>query len=149
MKRANPAQLRQSLEIAPKTVMVERHRYVSDWFECDKIEMDMEHTTYEFQYRFGPDWYLEAKRYDPSTEIWAAVEWSRGNSFNLADPASALAALGGRVTKFTCISAGMQFHKALAELFARAEQVKSREASQAAERLERMALIAEAQEKRI
>lgn len=145
MKRASPVQLRQSLEVAPKTAIVERHRYVSDWFETDKVEMDLEHTTYEFQYRFGPDWYLEAKRYDPSTETWAAVEWPRGNSFNLSAPAFALAALGGRVTKFTCISAGMQFHKALAELLVRAEQIKSRAAGHAAER---MALIAEAQEKR-
>lgn len=135
MNRANPAQL---------TAIVERHRYVSDWFETEKIEMDMEHTTYEFQYRFGPDWYLEAKRYDPSTETSVAVEWSRGNSFNLSAPASALAALGGRVTKFTCISAGMQFHKALSELLVRAEQVKSRESSQATER---MALIAESAER--
>lgn len=144
MNRANPAQLRRTLEVAPKTVMVERHRYVSDWFDTEKIEMDLEHTTYEFQYRFGPDWYLEARRYDPSTETWQAVEWSRGNSFNLSAPAFALAALGGRVTKFTCISAGMQFHKALAELLVRAEQVKSREASQATERIE---LIAESAER--
>ncbi|WP_445572106.1 hypothetical protein [Pseudomonas sp. E102] len=146
MKRASPVQLRQALEVAPKTVIVERHRYVSDWFETDKVEMDLEHTTYEFQYRFGPDWYLEAKRYDPSTDTWVSVEWSRGNSFNLSAPAYALAALGGRVTKFTCISAGMQFHKALAELLVRAKQMKSRAYSQAAER---MALIAEAQEKRV
>ena len=146
MKRASPVQLRQSLEVVPKTAIVERHRYVSDWFETDKVEMDLEHTTYEFQYRFGPDWYLEAKRYDPITETWEAVEWSRGNSFNLSAPAHALAALGGRVTKFTCISAGMQFHKALAELLVRAEQTKSQADSQAAER---MALIAEAQEKRL
>jgi hypothetical protein len=111
---------------APKTAIVERHRYVLDWFERDNVEMDLELTTYEFQYRYGPDWYLEARRYDPKTEAWAPVEWSRGNSFNLANPAAALSALGDRVTKFTCISAGMQFHKALAKVMAQADEISAR-----------------------
>lgn len=114
-----------TLAPTPKTTMVERHRYVLDWFERDNVEMDLVHTTYEIQYRYGPDWYLEARRYDPKTEEWAPVEWSRGNSFNLANPAAAIAALGDRITKFTCISAGMQFQKALAALLARAEQIKT------------------------
>lgn len=108
------------------TVTVERHRYVLDWFERDKIECDLENTVYEFQYRFGPDWYLEASKYDKASESWNRVIWDRGDSFNLANPAEALAVLGDRVTKFTCISAGMKFHKALADIINRAEIIKAR-----------------------
>lgn len=108
------------------TVTVERHRYVLDWFEREKIECDLENTVYEFQYRFGPSWYLEARQYDKESESWTQVSWSRGNSFNLANPAEALAALGDRVTNFTCISAGMQFHKALVDIINSAEIIKAR-----------------------
>lgn len=116
-----------SAKTEQKIAIVERHRYVLDWFERDKIECDLEHTVYEFQYRFGPDWYLEARQYDKATESWSRVIWRRGDSFNLANPAEALAALGDRVTKFTCISTGMQFPKALADIISRAEAIKARQ----------------------
>jgi hypothetical protein len=111
----------------PKTAIVEQHHYVLDWFEISKEELDLEHTVYEFNYRFGPDWYLEATRYDPKTEKWEKVTWKRRDAFRMQDPGGALAALGDRVTKFSCISTGMQFYKALADIISRAETIKARQ----------------------
>jgi len=115
----------------PTTAIVERHRYVLDWFERDKIELPLEKASYEFQYRFGPDWFLESRRYNEKTETWEDVIWPRLNSFNLANPAEALAALGDSVTKFTSISTGMRFNKALTELLERAEQIRKRQEASA------------------
>ncbi len=111
----------------PKAAIVERHHYVLDWFDITKEELDLEHTVYEFNYRFGPDWYLQATRYDQATEKWEPVVWPRGDSFRIQDAGGALAALGNRVTSFTAIQSNMKFVEALQKLFARAEYVKSRE----------------------
>ena len=100
------------------TVTVERHRYAMDWFEIDKVELDLKDTVYEFNYRFGPNWYLEAKRYDGKN--WVDVDFQKGRetSFRINNPVQALKDLGGNVTKFTAISSGMHFHEALAKLLA-------------------------------
>jgi hypothetical protein len=100
------------------TVIVERHRYVADWLEIDKVELDLKDTVYEFNYRFGPDWYLESRRYDGKD--WVDVDFQKGRerSFRIHNPAQALKDLGGNVTKFTTISSDMHFHEALSELLA-------------------------------
>lgn len=111
----------------PKTATVERHRYVLDWFERDKIKLDLENSHYEFNYRFGPDWFLEGRRYNEKTREWEEIVWPRGGSFNLANPSEALAVLGDRVTKFTCISTGMQFHRAMGDLLTRSAAIRERQ----------------------
>jgi hypothetical protein len=110
----------------PKTAIVNRHDIVLDWFEVKPIELSLESASYEFQYRFGPGWYLEATHY--TGEKWLPVVWpGRDRCFRICDPAEALVALGDRVTKFTCISTGMQFHKALAQLMERADKIRARQ----------------------
>lgn len=116
--------------IKPKTATVERHRYVLDWFERDQVELELKDTVYEFNYRFGPDWYLQAKRHDG--DRWQDVKWDRGD-FNIADPAAALVALGDHVTTFTAITSDMQFHKALAKLLADAQRIKAGQAAREAQ----------------
>ena len=111
----------------PKTATVERHRYVLDWFERDKIELDLEHSHYKFSYRFGPDWFLEGRRLNEETGEWEEIVWPRGGSFNIANPGEALAALGDRVTEFTCISTGMQFQRAMSDLLSRASTIRDRQ----------------------
>lgn len=114
---------------APKTVIVERHHYVLDWYEIEKVELDLEHTIYEFNYRFGGDWYLEARKHDGND--WKAVEWPRGGSFRIQGACHALAALGDNVTKFSAISTQMGFHKALAELLDMAGKIRARQEQKA------------------
>jgi len=99
-------------------VIVERHRYVADWFEIDRVELDLKDTVYEFNYRFGPDWYLEARRHDGKD--WVGVDFQKGREtcFRIHSPVQALKDLGGNVTKFTAISSDMHFHEALAKLLA-------------------------------
>jgi hypothetical protein len=106
----------------PKTAIVERHRYVLDWFQIDKVELDLEHTIYEFSYRFGPDWFLEAKTYTGGK--WLDVLWDGRGGFNLSNPCAALVALRDQVTKFSCIGSEMQFHAALAKLLEQANKVR-------------------------
>lgn len=111
----------------PSKVIVERHRYVLDWYEIDKVEFDIEKTHFEFNYRFGADWYLQAKQYDG--EKWVAMSFQNGREtdFRLSNPGAALAALGKSVTAFSAITTGMEFHKALADIMNRASAINSRE----------------------
>lgn len=110
----------------PTTAIVERFRNVLDWYEVDKVELDLEKTVYELQYRFGPNWFLEARTLLVDGK-WLPVVWPGRDGFNVQSPAHALVALGDRVTKFSCISTGMHFHKALAELLDMAGKIRAQQ----------------------
>lgn len=109
----------------PKTATVDRFRHVLDWYEIDKVELDLEHTVYELQYRYGPNWFLEAKKWADGE--WSDVVWPGTGGFNVQSPAHAVAALGDRIIKFSCISTGMNFHKALAEVLDMGAKIRAQQ----------------------
>lgn len=109
-------------------IMVERHRYILDWYEIDKIEVPDAKVYYQFEYRFGPNWYLARHDYDEKTKKWNRHVWGR-DDFRLNNPAQALVDLGEKVTGFTAISTGMGLSKATGELLRRAEEIRSRRAA--------------------
>lgn len=105
------------------TVIVERFRYVSDWFEIDKVGIDLSKPSYfEFDYRLG-SWYLEQYvQQEDRSEPWKPVFWPKGYAFMLQDPAAALVVLGDRVRSLhSSNSYGRAFLKELHEILAQAK----------------------------
>ena len=106
-----------------KSVSVERFRYVLDWYEIDKVEIDLSKPCYfEFDYRCG-SWYLEQYvQQDDHFAPWKAVYLPKGNAFNMQSPGDALAVLGEHVrTLKSSNSYGAEFLKDLAQILARAK----------------------------
>lgn len=68
-----------------KKVVIDRHRFVLDWFEIDRVEIEIKRDQFfEFNYRFGGDWYLAQHDHDGKEYVrknWGAT--TSGFSFHM------------------------------------------------------------------
>jgi len=95
-------------------VSISRHKYVLDWFDIETVEIDIKKDQFfEFQYRFGGDWYLI--KHDHNGKKYVRHDWGR-DDFRLNNPQEALSSLGEKVAMFTSLTTCMGFNKALRKL---------------------------------